>query len=286
MDADILRLILIVLGGFLVLGIYLWERHRRVDTRVQAIRRERQEERREPSLGAKEPANVPEERKAKGADPQAAAELDRSLQELGDLVAEEGKPIATKVKTRGGGKLRRDSLADTAVTEQQDLFAADAVVDSDHYRNADPSIPAMILQINVVASDPEGFEGPDIRRVVEGVGMHLGDMNIYHRGEGGAKGSVLFSMASMVEPGTFPRDAWEEFHTPGLTLFAQLPGPQDGVVLFSDMLFTAERIAAELDGELQDETHSRLTKQTIGHIRSQILEHRRRVQLARSRQSH
>ncbi len=49
------------------------------------------------------------------------------------------------------------------------------------------------------------------------------------------------------------------------------------------MLFTAERLAALLGGVLQDETHSTLTKQTIENLRSQIVEHRRLVQLARSR---
>ncbi len=90
-------------------------------------------------------------------------------------------------------------------------------------------------------------------------------------------------MASLVEPGTFPVKAMDEFDTPGLALFTQLPGPGDSLAIFSDMLFTAQRLAALLNGELQDETHSALTKQTVEHIRSQILEHRRLVQLARSR---
>ena len=57
----------------------------------------------------------------------------------------------------------------------------------------------------------------------------------------------------------------------------------DGLATLSDMLFSAERIAALLDGELQDETHSVLSKQTIEHMRSQILEHRRQVQLAQKK---
>jgi cell division protein ZipA len=75
----------------------------------------------------------------------------------------------------------------------------------------------------------------------------------------------------------------EGFSTPGLAFFAQLPGHGDSLAIFSDMLFTAQRLLAILGGELQDETHSALTKQTIEHIRSQIMEHRRLVQLARSR---
>lgn len=282
MDADILRLILIVLGVFLVLGIYFWERHRRIDPRVQAVRRDLQEQRREPRLGDGESGDA-------GADAGPAepdAELEQALHELGDLVSEEQRPARSKPRTPATRRGPQASLAEPAASEQQDLFADDSLVDSDHFRSADPAIPSMILQINIASRDKDGFEGPDIRRVSEGVDLKLGDMHIFHRNNSGSSGSVLFSMASMVEPGTFPPDALDGFRTPGLTLFAQLPGPKDGLAVFSDMLFSAERIAAELGGELQDETHSRLTKQTIGHIRGQILEHRRKVQLARSRQAH
>jgi cell division protein ZipA len=284
MDADILRLILIVLGVFLVLGIYFWERNRRIDSRVQAIRRDRQETRREPSMGDSddEPDSADDDQDPSTRD----AELKQALHELGDLVGEEQRPARQK-RPSGEPKLTAEKPGrEPAGTEQQDLFADDSLVETDHYRNADPSMPSMILQINIVARDKEGFEGPDIRRVTEGVDLKLGDMHIFHRSNSGGKGSVLFSMASMVEPGTFPPESMDEFRTPGLTLFAQLPGPKDGLAVFSDMLFSAERIAEDLNGELQDETHSRLTKQTIGHIRGQILEHRRKVQLARSKQTH
>jgi len=283
MDADILRLILIVLGVLLVLGIYFWERNRRIDAKVQAVRRDVQEQRREPSLGERDepPADAGD-----GAAERADPAFEQALHELGDLVSEEQRPPRQKRKKAAPEKPAQKPAPDPAVTEQQDLFADDSVVQSDHYRNADPSIPSLILQINVRAKDKDGFEGLDIRRVSEGVELKLGNMQIFHRKIGADGGPVLFSMASMVEPGNFPPEALDEFRTPGLTLFAQLPGPKDGLEVFSEMLFSAERIAAELDGELQDETHSRLTKQTIGHIRGQIMEHRRKVQLARSKQAH
>jgi cell division protein ZipA len=46
------------------------------------------------------------------------------------------------------------------------------------------------------------------------------------------------------------------------------------------MLFSAERIAALLDGELQDETHQLLTRDKIERMREEILQHKRRLQLA------
>ena len=36
-----------------------------------------------------------------------------------------------------------------------------------------------------------------------------------------------------------------------------------------------------LVGDLQDETRSALTKQTIEHLRERIMEHKRQIQLAR-----
>ena len=106
-------------------------------------------------------------------------------------------------------------------------------------------------------------------------------MGIYHR-ETAAK-SVLFSMASMVEPGTFPQSKKADFATPGLTLFAQIPGPRDGIAVFSDMLMTAERMATLLDAVLYDDTRSKLTRQSIDHTRDSIAEHLRKVAILKNR---
>ncbi len=143
--------------------------------------------------------------------------------------------------------------------------------------------PVKILQINIIAREGV-FNGKDIFRAAGELGLVHGDMQIFHRyGDGAVKKRPLFSMASMVEPGIFPPDGLDAFNTPGMTLFTQLPGPMDGMVIFSDMLFSAERLASLLNGELQDEAHSDLSKQTIEQIREEILEHCRQVQLARGK---
>jgi len=273
MDGNILRSILIVVGGGLILGIYLWERHKRANAQVQAFRRT-QEQRVEPTLGAGdgEPATPVKE----------DGGLDDALHELEELVNEEQPARAAAAQPVKKWE-RKERTHSPAETRQQDLFADDSIADTDHDEHSDPAIPVLILQINVVARD-NGFEGMDIVRAIQGERMEVGDMNIFHRHDGSQrKGPVLFSMASMVKPGTFPMESMEDFKTPGLTLFAQLPASRDGLELFSKMLATAEHLASELGGELQDETHSRLAKQTVEHLRSQILEHRRRVQLAKSR---
>jgi len=281
MDADILRLILLILGAFLILGIYLWERHKRINGRVQAIRRAEQEDRIEPVLGGH---GDPETGRLATEPTIADEEMERALRELGDLVGDDDGFTARKKAPDTPRARRKSKTPDPVETRQQDLFADDAVVDDDHFKpKNDGDLPTLILQINIV-SPARAFRGEELMRAIESVELQFGEMNIFHRrGGNNQKGAVLFSMASLVEPGTFPIDDMAGFTTPGLALFAQLPGAQDGLAIFSDMLMTAERLAADLGGELQDETHSRLTKQTVEHIRSQVLEHRRKVQLAKSR---
>ena len=90
-------------------------------------------------------------------------------------------------------------------------------------------------------------------------------------------------MANLVEPGNFDLEKMADFSTPGLTLFAQLPGPLEGVRLFDEMLATAQRLAALLDGEIQDESHSDMSRQTIEHLREELVEFERKVRLARKK---
>jgi len=146
------------------------------------------------------------------------------------------------------------------------------------------SLPIKIIQLAIVPHEGE-FYGDDILCVVQEVGMELGEMDVFHHyGSDQDKHHPIYSMASMVEPGTFPADSMDSYSTPGLTLFARLPGPKDGLTTFTEMLYAAEQLADLLDGELRDETHSALSKQTIGHIREEIQEHHRQLQLARSKQ--
>jgi cell division protein ZipA len=146
-----------------------------------------------------------------------------------------------------------------------------------------PDLPTKIIQLTIVPHEGQ-FYGDDIQSVVYEVGLEPGDMNIFHHyGDDPEKQQVVYSMVSMVEPGTFPLDDMDGFSTPGITLYSQLPGPKDGLSIFSDMLHGAEQLANLLDGELRDETHSAITKQTVSHMREDIQEYHRQLQLARSK---
>jgi cell division protein ZipA len=135
-----------------------------------------------------------------------------------------------------------------------------------------PAAPTdKIVSLYVVARRPATFRGESIRRAAEGVNLEYGDMQIFSRIiERNGRRLILFSLANAVKPGTFDEDAMQDLTTPALAIFMQLPGPLEGLKAFNAMLDCAQRLAVELDAELQDETHSALSNQTIDHMREEI----------------
>ena len=172
----------------------------------------------------------------------------------------------------------------SAKPKEESQFALDfdfaATEDEPEVYQDNPDLPKKIVQINVMRKSGP-FSLAEIQRAAKEVDLHYGEMGIYHR-ETAAK-HTLFSMASMVEPGTFPQGKKADFATPGLTLFAQIPGPRDGIAVFSDMLMTAERMATMLDAVLYDDTRSKLTRQSIDHTRDSIAEHLRKVAILKNK---
>lgn len=287
MDSDLLRLILLVLGVLLVVGIYLWDRYKRIAKRFPRIKMGRNLE--EPDfdlperdddvgevrvVGSKEPYIEQPEPGDKNEQPlplQESFRIDDDRPAAGDA----GEPL----ELQQWDQLKPEGESQFTL----DFEEFNAHGDSD-YLNIDPALldelPRKIIQINIMARG-EPFSAEQIQRATAEVDLDYGDMHIYHRHSD--SGQVLFSMASVVEPGTFPKGRDEAFSTPGMTLFTQLPGARDGLAIFSDMLFTAERLGAILNADLHDETHSVLTKQSIEHTRDEILEHRRQIHVLRSR---
>jgi len=265
MDADLLRLILLAAGVVLVVGIYLADRYRR-------IRATRQHE-------ITPPASFNDKAEPMG------EELD-ALEQDSDLLDVPSVSIADEepLRLNKWDEVRSDEPPLESDQDELDL-GFNALDDTDylHASQVDDDLPRLILQISITPRHAAHFTGDQILAATKAVELKLGDMDIYHRHDSHAQRLVLYSMASMVEPGTFPTKKMADYVTPGLTLFTQLPGPRDGLAIYSDMLFTAERLSALLDAELKDETHSVLSKQTIEHTRERIIEHRRKLTLARSK---
>jgi cell division protein ZipA len=174
--------------------------------------------------------------------------------------AEPAKPAPHKKDQ--GELFREESLRKAAEQEQK---AAEPSGPSG------PSGPQEVIIINVMARHGSMFSGADLLPILRKQGLHLGEMSIFHRhAEMDGSGQVMFSMANMVKPGTFNLATMENFSTPGVSFFLQLPNKLGNLPSFEKMLAAASAVKVGLDGEFKDENRSVFTRQTVEHCRQRI----------------
>lgn len=134
-----------------------------------------------------------------------------------------------------------------------------------------------VLVINVLSRDNNGFNGADLLEVLLACDLRYGEMDIFHRFEDAqGQGNIQFSVANLVKPGTFDLNTIKQFYTPGVSLFMQLPGPQNALRAFDYMVETANCLVNNLQGEMRDEGRSVFTGQTLEHYRQRIREFERK----------
>jgi len=113
------------------------------------------------------------------------------------------------------------------------------------------------------------------------LGMKYGEMNIFHRHQDNAgNGPVTFSLANMLNPGSFELDTMETFVTQGVSLFMMLPNASDPFAAFDQMLLAAKQLATEFNAQLLDDKRNVMTKQTEQHYVSKIREFDRQQRIA------
>jgi len=138
-----------------------------------------------------------------------------------------------------------------------------------------------VIVISVVMPENQVMQGAALLPCLLTLGMKFGEMEIFHRHQDNAgNGKVTFSLANMMNPGTFNLDSMENFATQGVTLFMTLPNEGDAFEVFEQMLSSAKHLAQEFNGQLLDDKRSVLTKQTEQHYVSKIREFERRNRIA------
>ena len=144
----------------------------------------------------------------------------------------------------------------------------------------EPDVQELIV-INVLAARGERFEGPALVEALRARGLRYGEMNIFHRVEPLTR-AIRYSVASVLEPGTFDMAEIEDFRSPGVCFFMQLPGPEEPLETLEDMLAAARDLALQLGGELKDEQRSVMTGQTVEHYRQRVADFCRRAMSMRA----
>lgn len=139
------------------------------------------------------------------------------------------------------------------------------------------SAPQKIVTLRVVARDRGAFRGDELILCLRGIGLRHGKFGIFHRYDGDDDSATIFSAASLVEPGSFDLSNIKEQEIPGISLFAVLPGPIEGVQAFDLMIAAARAIAHSLDAELLDESGSTLSIQRERYMREEIIQYEHAV---------
>jgi cell division protein ZipA len=130
------------------------------------------------------------------------------------------------------------------------------------------SIPKLI-QVSVVAQRGELFDGTELLKFLAELGLSQGEMGIYHR-HFNPQNNDRFSLANLLEPGTFPIDKQQPFSTPGLIIFMEVERQDAPLIVFDEMILTGKKLADKLSGLLLDKHHQPLNEETLPEIREQL----------------
>lgn len=137
-----------------------------------------------------------------------------------------------------------------------------------------------IVTLRIVARDKDAFAGDELVLSLRGIGMRHGKFGIFHRYEGINEDQVVYSVASLVEPGNFDLSNIKEQKIPGVSIFMVLPGPMDGAEAFDLMMTAARALAQTLHAELLDESGSTLSIQRERYLREEIIQYQHGIKVA------
>ncbi len=181
------------------------------------------------------------------------------------------KPIESGLKNQ------HDSAAQTE-TETQETGASKTntnhaipVKDPHEHQRFSHLEDSLLMVINVLANEGTKFGGIPLQEAFYAIGLEYGDMRIYHYYPDDCE-QRLFSVASIKEPGCFDFDNPKSFFTKGISLFMLLPGPLDGKLAYETLYGVATDLANKLGGYLCDADFNKLTKQATAHMQDKVSE--------------
>ncbi|QJD29512.1 cell division protein ZipA C-terminal FtsZ-binding domain-containing protein [Methylococcus geothermalis] len=241
MDRDTVRVIILVVGVLVIAGIYVWGRYKQkiLDT-----------------LERSSDFDVFESEEETEALPWPATE---QAEATGGRFAEAAERPAPATATSGAAAMEAVAGSPPEPAEEPPARASAAL-----------GAP-FLIQFSVVKGGGARFPGESLRDALIDLDLVYGEMGIFHRYDSAYR-EPLFSVASLVEPGTFPVNDMENFRTPGVVFFFQPAKVPDPLEVFDDLVDTCRGLAKALDGTVLDERRAELTEARVMEMREILAE--------------
>lgn len=155
----------------------------------------------------------------------------------------------------------------TQMTQQQFMFEDESrTAATEEHREP---VEIEVLAIHLLA--PEPIDGQRLLSLLQQQRLEFGERSIFHcYKRSGGKRDLLFSVANLLEPGTFDPEQADQLETLGLILFMTLPGPLRPLDAFDEMRRMAEVLRRALGGELRNSAQEPFTGQAVRAYRELI----------------
>ena len=131
---------------------------------------------------------------------------------------------------------------------------------------ADNNIQSDIVVLYILAKPGRTLAGSQINSSAQAMGLRFGEMSIFHYKSDGRN---VFSLANMLEPGSFDANTIHDLNTTGLTVFMQING-NDPLDDLTEMLQRSYQLAGLLDARLCNHRREPLTEQDAENYRTQV----------------
>ena len=298
---DNLRLILLIVGCLVVLGIYLWEvfnnqtPKKRTDilnavdetpdsplapVNTNNVAMENCSTDALTDLGSllvqsrnqninlddtPEPFNISETVETHNEEPDEPLPLEMSVKDYEASMSQNEEPDVFRAI--------EEELYGEETLEDENNFSDDANEENEDIKEIE--IPENnkssedILVLYVTSPSHISFNGLSISKAADEVGMIYGHMNIFHHFGPGKlhSGQPLFSLANMHEPGSFDLGRMADLKTKGLAVFMYSPASIDASVVFELFLNTTQRLATLLGGSVRTADNEILNNTAISALR-------------------
>lgn len=184
---------------------------------------------------------------------------------------ERGEPVPGTERTEPGlGDASPDYGSDAVTQPELGLPGGAAAAESDLGKRPTQDFDK-IISLYVAARAGHTLRGEDIVVAAEKTGLVFGHMNVFHRlVEHHPEQGPVFSMANILQPGSFDMTTIRELETPAIAYFLTLPAPLPALEAWEMMLPNVQRMAELLDGVVLDEGRNALGRQRIMHIREEL----------------